>query len=188
MSQVRFPVLTPEQMTPRQKEVAALIADGPRGGIRGPFAALLHSPELANVVQQVGEYLRFKSTIPPALIELTILVVARHWTSQNEWYAHERVERTKTYLPYHIIVSIQRGEIPHNMTDEQLMVHDFAVGAFKYGAPSGAVFDEVVARFGRPGALDLLALCGYYTMVAMILNTAQVPIPDGGTPPLRERL
>ena len=50
------------------------------------------------------------------------------------------------------------------------------------------MFDEVVARFGRPGALDLLALCGYYTMVAMILNTAQVPIPDGGTPPLRERL
>ena len=187
MTTPRFPDLSPEQMTPRQKEVAARISDGPRGGIRGPFIALLHNPELTDVIQQVGEYLRFRSTLSPALIELAILLVARRWTCQYEWFAHERIARTKTDLPDGIIRAIQRNEIPHDMTDDQRVVHDFVVGTFRCGAAPGPVYDEAVARFGRAGVLDLVALCGYYTTIAFVLNTGEIVPPDGARP-LREAL
>jgi len=181
----RFPALPDDQMTARQKEVAAKISGGPRGGIRGPFIALLHNPELTDVLEQVGEYLRFRSTISPALIELAILLVARYWTCQYEWFAHERIARTKTDLPDGIIRAIQRNEIPHDMTDQQRIVHDFVIGTFRCGAAPGPVYDEAKAAFGHAGVLDLVALCGYYTTIAFVLNTGQI-MPPNGARPLRE--
>jgi 4-carboxymuconolactone decarboxylase len=188
MSEPRFPALDTEQMSPRQREIAEKIAGGPRGGLRGPYLALIHHPDLADVVQQVGEHLRFKSRLPAALLELAILLVARHWTCQFEWFAHERVARASTDLPDTAIRAIQNGAIPEEMTDEQRIVHDFVVRTIKYGAPNDTVYAEAVARFGRAGVLDLIATCGYYCMIAMLLNTTQVPLPEGTLAPLREKL
>lgn len=185
MTAPRFPALTDEQMSPRQREVAAKISEGPRGSVRGPFLALLHNADLADVIQQVGSYLRFKSTLSPGLIELAILLVARHWTCQFEWFAHERIARANTDLADGIIRAIQRDEIPHDLNDDQRVVHDYVLGTLRAGAPSGPVFDEAVARFGRPGALDLSALCGYYSTIAFVLNTGEIMPPDG-LRPLRE--
>jgi 4-carboxymuconolactone decarboxylase len=86
----RFPALPPERMTDAQRRVHESIAAGPRGGVRGPFNALLRSPELADRVQRVGEYLRFNSSLPARLNELAILVNARFWGSRYEWWAHRR--------------------------------------------------------------------------------------------------
>ncbi len=188
MTEPRFPTLEASQMSPRQTEIFQKIAGGPRGGLRGPFVALIHHPDLADVVQQVGEHLRFKSTLPAALIELAILLVARHWTCQFEWLTHERIARANTELPDAVIRAIQVGSIPESMTDEQRVVHDFVVATIKSGSPSDPVYREAVGRFGREGVLDLIATCGYYTMLAMLLNTAQIPLPEGTLPPLRERL
>lgn len=188
MNDPRFPALDPSAMSPRQKEVSDKIAGGPRGGVRGPFLALIHHPDLADVVQQVGEHLRFKTTLPPALIELAILVVARHWTCQYEWVVHERLARANTELPDGVIRAIQAGSIPDGMSDEQRVVHDFVARTIRSGSPSDMVYDEAALRFGRQGVLDLLAICGYYCMLAMLLNTAQIPLPEGTRPPLRERL
>ena len=188
MNEPRFPALAPAAMSPRQKEVADKIAGGPRGGVRGPFLALIHHPDLAEVVQQVGEQLRFKSTLSLALIELAILVVARHWTCQFEWVTHERVARTTTDLPEAIIRAIQSGSIPEPMSDDQRAVHDFVIGTIKHGAPNDAVYDDAVTRFGREGVLELIVICGYYSMLAMLLNTAQLPLPEGTVAPLREKL
>ena len=179
MSTPRFPAIPDDQLTPRQKEIAARISGGPRGSVRGPFLALLHNPDLTDVLEQVGEYLRFRSTLSPALIELAILLVARHW------FAHERIARTRTDLPDGIIRAIQRNEIPHDMNDDQRVIHDFVLGTFRCGAAPGPVYEEAVSRFGRAGVLDLVALCGYYTTIAFVLNTGQI-MPPEGAPPLRE--
>ena len=181
----RFPILTPEQMSPRQKEVASAIADGPRGGIRGPFLALIHHPELADRIQQLGEHLRYGAAVSPAQIELIVLTVARHWNCQYEWFAHERVARTKTDLADGIIKALALGQTPANMTPEEATLHALAKESLSNGHPSDAVYDQAIKFFGRPGVLDALALTGYYSMMAMILNSAQIPLPEGTPIPLQ---
>ena len=182
---LRFPVLSAEQMSSRQKEVADAIAGGPRGGIRGPFLALIHNPELANCVQQLGEHLRYGAAIAPAHIELIVLTVARHWNCQYEWFAHERIARNTTDLADDIIKALARGETPASLSAEQRTLHILAKECLTQGHPSDVIYDQAVAAFGRPGVLDALALTGYYSMIAMVLNTAQIPLPDGTEPPLK---
>lgn len=179
----RLPSLAPERMTPRQREVAEAIAGGPRGGLRGPFQAWLRSPEVADRFQRVGEYVRFHSSIPAALNELAILVTAREWTAQFEWHAHHALAM-KAGLPPAIAEAIARGERPGNMDADQRVVYEFATELHRERSVSDATYAAVVERFGERGLVDLVAACGYYVAVAMTLNVARVPLPDGLPPPL----
>jgi 4-carboxymuconolactone decarboxylase len=174
MAQERFPRLTPDAMTPQQREAAAEIAAGPRGEVRGPFLALLHNPELARRVQSLGEYLRFRSKLPPRLIELAVLQTARRWNCRYEWAAHERLAR-KAGLAEDIIAALADRRRPAAMSLEEAEIYDFCEQAHATGEVSDAAFDPVRKRFGPDGALDLLALCGYYSLLAMVLNTARTP-------------
>ncbi len=182
----RLPPLPPERMTPRQREVAEAIAGGPRGGLRGPFHAWLRSPEVAYRFQRVGEYVSFNSSIPPALNELAILVTAREWTAQFEWHAHHALAM-KAGLPPAVAEAIARGERPEGMDADQRAVHDFASELHRERSVSDATYAAVVERFGERGLVDLVATCGYYVAVAMTLNVARVPLPDGVPPPLAPR-
>lgn len=180
----RLPPLPSERMTPRQREVAEAIAGGPRGGLRGPFQAWLRSPEVADRFQRVGEYVRFKTSIPPALNEIAILVTAREWTAQFEWHAHHAIAM-KAGLPPAIADAIARGERPADMDADQRVVYDFASELHRERSVSDTAYAAVVERFGEQGVVDLVAACGYYVAVAMTLNVARVPLPDGTPPPLR---
>jgi 4-carboxymuconolactone decarboxylase len=184
MSSERFPAIAPEAMTEAQREVVQAIAGGPRGSVRGPFLALLHNPTLAMRIQALGEHLRFGTGITQSLVELLILVTARRWSCQYEWFAHARIARSEG-LPEPIIAAIAEGRRPDAMDEDQALVHDFAIAVHADGAPGDALHDRAAARFGRAGVLDLLALCGYYTTLAMVLNTAQPALPDGAAPPLK---
>jgi 4-carboxymuconolactone decarboxylase len=179
----RLPPLATEAMTPRQREVADAISGGPRGGLRGPFQAWLRSPEVADRFQRVGEFVRFKSSIPPALNELAILVTAREWTAQFEWYAHRELAM-KAGLPPAVADAIARGERPGTMDADQSVVYDFATELHRGKSVSDATYAAVVQRFGEQGAVDLIATCGYYVAVAMTLNVSRVPLPAGVEPPL----
>lgn len=178
----RFPRLGADDMTPRQREVAAQIAASPRGEVRGPFLALIHHPELAQRLQQLGEQLRWGAKLPPRLVELAVLVTARRWTCQHEWYIHVQLAR-KAGLTEEIIDSVSKNEIPP-MDAEAAAVHAFCTEAHASGRVSDATFGEAQKRFGLDGALELLALCGYYSLMAMVLNTAGFPLPDNAPPPL----
>jgi len=178
----RFPRLGAEAMSPRQREVAAQIAAGPRGEVRGPFLALIHHPELAQRLQQLGEQLRWGSKLPPRLVELAVLVTARRWTCQHEWFIHEQLAR-KAGLTDEIIRAISQKQIP-SMDAEAAAVHAFCTEAHANGRVSDGVFEDAKARFGLDGALELLALCGYYSLMAMVLNTAGFPLPGNAPPPL----
>ena len=180
----RFPAIPPEQMNAAQREVAAAIAGGPRGAVRGPFLALLHHPPLAMRLQALGEHLRFGTGLPQSLVELLILVTARHWTCQYEFFAHARIARNEG-LPEAVIAAIAEGRRPEMMDADQTMVHDFALAVHRDGEPGEALYTAAEARFGKAGVLDLLALAGYYTLLAMVLNTARPALPDGAAPPLK---
>jgi 4-carboxymuconolactone decarboxylase len=171
-------------MTEAQRTVAEEIAAGPRGGVRGPFIALLHNPPLAQRLQSLGEYLRFQTAFSKPLTEVAILVTARHWSCQYEWVAHEKIARAAGLDPA-IIAAIQEGRRPEAMSEDEQVVHDFCGEVHRDGEPGAASFAAAESRFGKAGALDLLALCGYYAMLAMVLNTAQPDLPEGMEPPLK---
>jgi 4-carboxymuconolactone decarboxylase len=183
MTTQRFTPLTPETMTPDQKQVADNIMSGPRQGMRGPFNALLRSPELADHAQKLGAYVRFNTSIPPRLNELAILLTARHWTAQYEWYAHHRLAM-KAGLSPDIAAAIAAGKRPASMQPDETVVYDFCHEVLETGQASDKSFKAAVDKFGERGAIDLIGVIGYYSLVAMVLNVDRVPIPDGGKLPL----
>ena len=183
MAQPRFPKLTPEAMSPEQREVAAAITAGPRGEVRGPFIALLHNPGIARHLQSLGEQLRWKGKLPPRLVELAVLITARRWTCQHEWLIHEQLAR-KAGLDPAIIDAIRERREPPATGDEALVI-TFCRDAHATGRVGDKAFDAVRERFGLDGAVELLVLSGYYTMMAMVLNTAGLPLPQNAEPPLK---
>ncbi|HUQ26154.1 MAG TPA: carboxymuconolactone decarboxylase family protein, partial [Burkholderiales bacterium] len=120
----RFPKLTQDEMTPSQRAVAAEITAGPRGEVRGPFIAWIHHPELARRLQALGEQLRWKATLPPQLIELAVLICARRWNCQHEWFMHEKLAR-QAGLDSEILGPLSEGERPGKLLPEQAAVYDF---------------------------------------------------------------
>ena len=179
----RYPELTPDAMTAEQRAVAGEISSGPRGSVRGPFLPLLHNPELARRVQALGEHLRFNTGFAGPLVEIAVLLTARRWTCQYEWLAHERIAR-KAGLDASIIEAIAGSRVPERMSADEAAVYAFCRQVNDAGSPDDATFAAARDRFGLAATLDLIALCGYYTLLAMVLNTADPALPDGAAPPL----
>ena len=178
----RYPELRPEQMTEAQKRVYQSIAAGPRGGVRGPFNALLRSPDLADRVQKVGEYLRFGTSLPARLNELAILINARFWGSKYEWYAHRPLAEKGGLSPA-IADDLARNRRPENMQADETIVYEFCTALHTTHAVDDALFERAVAALGERGVMDLIGVSGYYTLVSMILNVAEIPLPAGASSP-----
>jgi 4-carboxymuconolactone decarboxylase len=180
----RFPRLTPEQMTETQRAVASEIAAGPRGEVRGPFVALLHNPELASRLQKLGEHLRWQGKLPPRLKELAVLVTARRWTCQHEWVMHSRLALEGGLSPG-TVEAIAANREPRHLSEDERAVYTFCHELHASGRAGEEAFEAIEKRFGLDGALELIALNGYYTLMAMVLNTAGLPLPGEVEPPLR---
>lgn len=177
----RFPRIAPEDMTEAQKQVTAEIAAGPRGELRGPFITLLRSPDLAATVQRVGEYLRYKSPVERRLAEMATLMAARHWTQQYEWQSHHK-HAMKAGLSPAIAEAIAEGRRPTGMAEDEETLFDFITEALQNKSVCDVTYARALARFGAQQVIDLLAITGYYAMLAMILNVARIALP-GGKPP-----
>ena len=171
-------------MTAAQREVAAEISAGPRGEVRGPFIALIHNPELARRMQQLGEHLRWKSKLPASLLELAVLITAREWNCQHEWYMHEKLAR-KAGLEPRVFEAVAQGKQPQGMSFDEALVYSFCKQAHQTGRVDDETFAAARGRFGLDGTLELLVLNGYYSTMAMVLNTAGMPLPDNAAPPLK---
>jgi 4-carboxymuconolactone decarboxylase len=180
----RFPKLTAETMSAAQREAAAEIAAGPRGEVRGPFLALIHNAALARRMQALGEHLRWHNQLPLPLLELAVLVTARRWTCQHEWYMHEKLAR-KAGLQPRVIEAVAQGREPEEMSADQTLVYRACQQAHATGRLDDATFAALRERFGLEGVLDLLVLNGYYSAMAMVLNTAGMALPDNASPPLQ---
>ncbi len=181
MTEPRFKTLTPETMTSEQRRVAEAIVKGPRAGMRGPFNALLRSPALADKAQQLGEHVRFKISLPPPLKELAILLTARHWTAQYEWYAHNRLAREAGLDPK-ICDAIAEAKKPAGMSAEEATVYAFCTELLATTQVSDATFARTRERFGEAAVIELTVTCGYYSLVAMVLNVDRHPLPADAVP------
>ncbi len=179
----RLPAIPPEQWTDEQKKVAAVIAAGPRGEVRGPFLALLRSPGLAHTVQQVGEYLRFKSPLDRRIAEMATLIAARHWTQQYEWQSHYK-HAMKAGLKPAIAAAIAEGRRPAGMAQDEEALYDMLTETLHNQSVCDVTYDRAVKIFGEQGVIELIAVAGYYAMLAMVLTVARKALPAGQEPML----
>ncbi len=194
----RFKQIPLENLTPEQHVLADAIRSGPRGGVKnsaaakpgplgGPFNVWLRSPGIGNLIQSLGAEIRFRSTLPPKLNELAIMVTARQWTSQYEWFAHHRLALEAGLDPA-IGADIAQGRRPAKMSADEAIVHDFSRELHETQGVSDATYQTALDRFGERGVMDLIAVNGYYVLVSMCLNVDRTPLPGGASlplPPLR---
>lgn len=182
----RMPAIPAERLTDAQRAVAADFARRRGHDVDGPFLPLIRSPEIFKAADHLGRYLRFESPVPTRLKELAILVTARRWTQHYEWYAHSQVAMHAGLAP-DIIAAIADGRRPERLDEEENAVYAFCIELHTNGAVSDLTYGRVVSLFGEQGAIDLCAICGHYTLLAMVLNVARTPLPAGVAPPLKPR-
>jgi 4-carboxymuconolactone decarboxylase len=180
----RFPEIPLDRMTPEQRQVADAITSGPRGRMTGPFNAWLRDPALADRLQKVGEHVRFKSVLPARLNEFAILITARAWTSQYEWYAHHPLA-LKAGLDPAVAAALADGQPPRGMKSDEAIVYAFCTELHRDKRVSDATYRSALDAFGETGVMDLVGVSGYYVTVSMTLNVAQVMPPPGAPLPLR---
>jgi len=181
----RFKPLVESAMSEAQLKAVREVASGPRGRLEpnGPSALLLRSPDLMSRTQKVGEYLRFNSSLPRRLNEFAILITARQWTAQLEWFVHQPLAVKEGIAPA-VTADLAQGKHPAGMTEDEEIVYQFCKEVHETKTVSDSVFKAAVDKFGERGVIDLIGLTGYYTMLAMVLNVARQPLPGGAPPPL----
>lgn len=174
----RFPPLTYRAMTPAQKTMFEHLINGDRRGATGPFNVLLRSPEMGDLVQEFGSQMRYHSSVPNRLNEFAIIITARYWTSQYEWWAH-RLAAQKAGLPQSIIDAVAAGTRPASMQPDEAAVYDFATEILHTKHVSDATFAAASRAFGERGVVDLMGVISYYQLVSMVLNVDRHPMPAG---------
>jgi 4-carboxymuconolactone decarboxylase len=166
----------PDAMTDAQRKAAEEIV-GKRGGLKGPLGLWLHVPEMARRIAPVGGYLLQEGALPARQREIAILVTARFWQSEYEWYAHAKLAKEAGVTP-EIIAAIRDGKPPKLEGADQL-VFEVASSLHQSHRIPEPLYRQAVASLGRTLVVELVALLGYYTLVSMGLNAFQVDLPPG---------
>jgi 4-carboxymuconolactone decarboxylase len=165
-------------MTPAQQAALAAITAGPRGGVGGPFVPLLRSPELMTRLQRTGEYLRFASPLERRLFEMAVLFVARWWDQEFEWSHHHPLALAAGLDPA-IVDAIAHDRRPKEMDEAAAAVWDLLDELHRTKGVTDATYARVLAQLGEAGVVELVGTAGYYTTLAMTMNTARTPAPGG---------
>ena len=174
----RIADLDPTTMDAEQRSVYQAIASGPRAGVRGPLAVWLHRPGLADRAQQLGEYCRYGSSLPPRLSELAILMMGRHWGAEYEWAAHKPIALQAGISPT-VVEAIRTGMAPPFTNDDEALVHAFVTALHARHAIDDALYARAVQSLGEGGVVDLVGIAGYYTLISMTIKVFDLAPPDG---------
>ncbi len=181
--QDRMPPIPADKQTGAQKKAIEEFKAARSADISGPFVALLRSPEVMSRARAMGDYLRFKSSLPPRLSEFVILLTARRWTQQYEWNAHAPLALAGG-LRTDVVKAIADGRRADAMAEDEDAVYTLWDEVQRNQSVSDATYARAVSKVGEQGVIDVLGITGYYTMLAMVMNTARTPLPDGVKPAL----
>jgi 4-carboxymuconolactone decarboxylase len=177
----RMPAIPVDKMTPEQKKASEEFLAERKVPVFGPFVPLLRSPEVMQRARAMGDYLRYRSVLPPKLNEFAILITARQWTQQYEWDVHHPIA-IKAGLDAEIARAVAEGRRPKNMPEDEEIVYEFCIELHRNQSVSDATYARAVAKFGEQGVIDLVGVNGYYTFLAMALNVARTPTAKNAMP------
>jgi 4-carboxymuconolactone decarboxylase len=170
----RVSILAEDKLTAPQRALLDSIRSGPRGGsttIRGPFAVFLHAPALG---------------VPARLSELAILVTAKLWRAQYEWYAHvPQAERAG--VKKETIRALHKGQVPKSAPKDERAIYDFVHELYKTKRVSDRTFKRVADVLGETATIELVGILGYYVLISMILNVFRMSPPEGEALPFAEK-
>ena len=181
----RFAPLKADELTPAQKAWADMIAPPPRNAkiTNPPYRAYVRNPDLAPRLSALSDYLRWHTSLPPRLSELAILITARQWTAQYEWFAHYPLA-LKAGLDPAVLSAIAAGKRPENMKDDEAALYDLAMALYRDKQVPDAVYGAAREKFGERGIMDIIGIIGYYDLVSMTLITMQAGAPNDSVAPL----
>jgi 4-carboxymuconolactone decarboxylase len=180
----RFPELTMEQLNEQQKALAQEMLKVSSAGLGGPYSILLRSPEMAAARFRLAGYLRFHTSVPRSLNEFAILIQGRLATAQYEWWAHYPLA-LKAGLPQAVADELKEGKRPTTMSAAEAAVYQFCVEMSLNHKVSDPTFSGLKKIFSDQQIVDLIVISGEYTSTSMLLNVAEVGIPNHGAPPLK---
>ncbi|WP_313803773.1 carboxymuconolactone decarboxylase family protein [Sphingobium sp.] len=172
----RLPRQNPADYDAGQREAAAALIASPRGEVRGPFVPMMRSPQLMDRAQKLGEFLRYQCSIPERLREWAIIVTARFWQQAYEWHVHAPLAaRAGVAIP--AIAALAEGRMPDSAAADERIVHDFCLALHRDHFVGDALYAEALSLLGEKGVVELSGICGYYALLAMMLNMARTPAP-----------
>ena len=183
-AQERMAPIAPDKMTDAQKKAVADYK-----ALRGvdmtgpPWTVLLRVPDHVVPALQIRLHYLNRSTLPARLTEFAILIAARRWTNNWEWNAHSTAAATAGLKP-DVMAALAEGRRPDKMADDEALVYDFSVELQDNQSVSDATYARAIARFGEPGAVEMATIQGYYTYLAMVMNTARVTVQPDAKPQL----
>jgi 4-carboxymuconolactone decarboxylase len=183
IAQDRMPEIPTGNLTETQKKAVDEFVAGRGTPPVGPFIPMLRSPEVMLRAKAMGDYLRFKSALPPRLSEFAILITAREWTQQYEWGVHSPIA-LKAGLSAESVKAIAEGTRPAGMSEDEAIVYAFCNELHHNKSVSDATYNHALAKFGEQGIIDLVGINGYYTFLAMMMNVARTPPQKGSEPAL----
>jgi 4-carboxymuconolactone decarboxylase len=179
LAQSRLPTIAPSDYSDAQKKASEEFVAARKVPVFGPFEPLMYSPEVMSQARAMGDYLRYKSGIGNTLSELVILVTAREWTQDYEWYVHAPIA-AKAGIKQTTIDAIRDGRRPVGMSEDEEMVYDVSIELHRNKRVSDAAYARAEKRFGKPAMVDLIGINAYYTLLAMQLNAAKYEMPKDG--------
>ena len=165
---------TVENLTEEQKEIHDTIMSGPRGHVVGPLRIWLNNPGLARSAQTVGEYARYGTSLSKGLSELAIITTGRVWSSAFEWEHHAPLAIEGGIDPENVNI-ISMGQRPNFTKAEEEVVFDFAAEANILKNVSDNTYNNLVNILNETAAIDIVGICGYYSLISMTLNVFKVP-------------
>ena len=181
----RFPQLTMDQLRDAQKPLGEQVMKVSSVGLGGPYNPIMRSPVLGQRLFDLFHYLRWETSIPLKLNELAILVIARQWRSQIEWFAHAPIA-AKEGLSANIIAELKANQRPSGMAEDEALVYDFVTELTGTHKVSDPTYARAKALFNDQQIVDLTAVAGNYVMVAMVLAMAEETVPPGKEPPFKD--
>jgi 4-carboxymuconolactone decarboxylase len=180
--QNRLPPIPPEKMTAEQKKAVEEFVAARNAPVSGPFIPMLRSPEVMTRARAMGDFLRYKSSLPPRLSEFVILMTARQWTQQYEWNTHYDIA-IKAGVKVEVAKAIAEGRRPEGLAEDEQILYDFCSELQHNRSVTDATYARMLSKFGETGIIDTAGIVGYYSFLAIMLNTARTP-PDPSSAPV----
>lgn len=182
-AQERMSPIPADKMTEAQRKSAAAFSAVRKTPPSGPFAVMLRVPELMDLTFQWREHVQFRNVLDQRQAEFVILIAARHWTQQYVWNSHEP-PALKAGLKPEIIAAVKDGRRPEQMAEDETILYDLSSELLQNHSVSDPTYARALAKFGEPGIIEATSTAGYYSLLAMVMNTARTPVPAGAKPPL----